>query len=158
MDELCARSDVEADTGAYLSASPERVPGSAASGGERSRRRAVRSPACFSLADERGEEASYVLVRLHLCELELRAGEWDAAGSLLDEWAESSDRELTFRPQYERCRALLAAGRGDEGESERWASDAIARALEAACRWDELEARRARGTRRPPCRRAGPGS
>ena len=34
---------------------------------------------------------SYALQRLHLCELELRAGEWDAAAQLLDEWAESTD-------------------------------------------------------------------
>jgi DNA-binding CsgD family transcriptional regulator len=99
----------------------------------------------LALADERGEEASYVLVRLHVCELELRAGEWDAAGSLLDEWAESSNRELTFRPQYQRCRALLAAGRGQEAETLRWANDAIGRAQQAGSRWDELEARRARG-------------
>jgi DNA-binding CsgD family transcriptional regulator len=145
VDDLCARSDVEADTGAYLAASPERVAGQRLVWrGELARARGALHR-LLSLADERGEEASYVLVRLHICELELRAGEWDAASSLLDEWAESSSRKLTFRPQYERCRALLAAGRGDVADTERWASDAISRAQEAACRWDELEARRARG-------------
>ncbi len=145
VDELCARSDVEADTGAYLAASPERVAGQRhVWRGELAQARGALGR-LLTLADERGEEASYVLVRLHICELELRAGEWDAAGSLLDEWAESSNRDLTFRPQYERCRALLAAGRGDEVETERWASDAVSRARKTASRWDELEARRARG-------------
>jgi DNA-binding CsgD family transcriptional regulator len=145
VDELCARSDVEADTSAYIAASPERVAaqrhiwrGDVATGREALAR-------LLALADERGEEASYVLLRLHVCELELRAGEWDAAGALLDEWAETSNRALTFRPQYERCRALLAAGRGDDRDTERWATDAILRAQQTACRWDELEARRARG-------------
>jgi hypothetical protein len=99
----------------------------------------------LTLADERGEQASYVLVNLHISELELRCGQWDAACSRLDEWAESSERELTFRPQYQRCRALLAAGRGDVAETERWAGDAISRAGRTGSRWDELEARRARG-------------
>jgi DNA-binding CsgD family transcriptional regulator len=87
-------------------------------------------------------------VRLHVCELELRAGDWAAAQRLLDEWAESSDRELLIRPMYQRCRALLAAGRGDAGEAERWATDAIARAGAVGSRWDELEALRALGVAR----------
>jgi DNA-binding CsgD family transcriptional regulator len=49
---------------------------------------------------------------------------------------------------YQRCRALLAAGRGDAGEAERWATDAIARAGAAGSRWDELEALRALGIAR----------
>src|SRR5262249_54821737 len=80
-----------------------------------------------------------------ITELELRSGDWEAAGSRLDAWAEYSERELTFRPQYQRCRALLAAGRGDVPDTERWANDAISRAQRTASRWDELEARRARG-------------
>jgi DNA-binding NarL/FixJ family response regulator len=98
------------------------------------------------LADARGEPTSYAMVRLHLCELEMRIGNLDAAAKLLDEWAESSDFETQFRPQYQRCRALLAAGRGDREEAARWAADALERARAAACRWDELEALRARGT------------
>jgi DNA-binding CsgD family transcriptional regulator len=145
VDDLCTRSDVEADTGAYLAASPERVASQRQIWrGEIPQAREALAR-LLAVADERGEEASYVLVRLHICELHLRAGEWDAAGSLLDEWAESSNRKLTFRPQYERCRALLAAGRGDDAGATRWANDAISRAQAAACRWDELEAQRARG-------------
>ena len=46
---------------------------------------------------------------------------------------------------YERCRALLAAGRGLPDEAEEWAAKAIARAVSTGVRWDELEALRARG-------------
>ena len=65
----------------------------------------------LSLADDRGEPVSYALARLHLCELELRVGAWEEAARLLDEWAEPSERMLLAWPMYERCRALLAAGR-----------------------------------------------
>ena len=67
----------------------------------------------LALSDERGELASYVWARLHLCELALRVGDWQTAERLLDEWAETSERELFVEPYYQRCRALLAAGRGD---------------------------------------------
>ena len=97
-------------------------------------------------ADERGEPSSYALLRLHLCELELRAGEWAAAERRLDEWAESSDSELLVWPMYERCRALLATGRGrptrhDAGPRRRWT-----RVAETGVCWDLLECRRALGT------------
>ena len=145
VDELCARSAVEADTSAYLASCPERVAGQRHIWrGELDRARHALGR-LLVLADERGEEASYVLVNLHISELELRSGEFAAASSRLDDWAESSERELTFRPQYQRCRALLAAGRGDVAGTERWANDAISRAERTGSRWDELEARRARG-------------
>ncbi len=99
-----------------------------------------------ALADARGEPTSYAMVRFHLCELELRVGQLDAASGLLDEWAESSDFETQFRPQYHRCRALLAAARGDTEEVARWAAETLERSRAAAFRWDELEARRSRGT------------
>lgn len=96
-------------------------------------------------ADEQGEPASYALVRLHLCELELRAGEWEAAGRLLDEWGEPSERELLPWPMYERCRALHAAGLGLADEAARLASDAIERSEASGVGWDLLESLRARG-------------
>ena len=65
------------------------------------------------LAEDRAEPSSYALQRLHLCELMLRIGDWDHAQRLLDEWAASTDSELLHWPMYERCRALLAAGRGE---------------------------------------------
>ncbi len=100
----------------------------------------------FALADERGEPWSYAWLRVDLCELELRASRWDEAVRLLDEWAESTDREAMPWPQYERCRALLEAGRGVPAEAQRWAREALARARAIGARWDELEALRARAT------------
>jgi DNA-binding CsgD family transcriptional regulator len=144
VDDLVARSRVAADQTSYISASPERVAGKRLMwrGDLPGARVLWRSLAV--LADERGELTSYAMLRLHLCELELRAGDWSAAGMLLDEWAESSDYDAQIRPQYQRCRALLAAGRGDPQEAVRWANEAVDRARTVACRWDELEALRAR--------------
>ena len=96
-------------------------------------------------ADAQGEGWSYALQRLHMCELELRAGRWDAAAVILDEWAQSAEGELLSPPMYERCRALLCAGRGEAGLARDWAARAIARAKECGDGWDRLEALRARG-------------
>ena len=49
-------------------------------------------------------------------------------------------------PMYERCRALVAAGRGLADEAERWAAETLARAEAAGTNWDRLEALRARGS------------
>lgn len=100
----------------------------------------------LALADERGELWSYLVVRLHVCELELRAGDWEAASRLLQEWGESSDRGLLFAPSYERCRALLAVGRGLPDEVERWVVPALAGSEATGARWQLLETLRARGT------------
>jgi DNA-binding CsgD family transcriptional regulator len=143
VDEQCEAYIAASDTPPYGAASPERVAAQRLLWrGETTRARAALT-ALLTVADERGERESYALVRLHMCELHLRAGEWDAAALLLDEWAESSDRELMFRPKYERCRALLAAGRSTPAEAERWARQAITRADETGCRWDGLEGLRA---------------
>ena len=69
----------------------------------------------------------------------------EEASRLLDEWAESSEAQLLNFPMYERCRALLAAGRGLVEDVGGWADRAIAAAEQAAVRWDWLEALRARG-------------
>jgi DNA-binding CsgD family transcriptional regulator len=99
-------------------------------------------------ADERGEVYSYLVVRLHTCELELRAGDWSAASRILDEWVQSADLEQIRGLVYERCCALLAAGRGDPAETERWAREAIAAVEANGVRWQLLEALRARGLAR----------
>jgi DNA-binding CsgD family transcriptional regulator len=96
------------------------------------------------IADERGETYSYQLLRLHVCQLEQRIGNWDASERILDEWA--ADREVIAWPMYQRSRALLAAGRGLPDEAERWAADTLVRADETGSRWDRLEALHARGT------------
>src|SRR5205823_4545790 len=98
-----------------------------------------------AIADERAESSSYVVLRLHLCELSLRAGELPTAAELLDEWAESMGRESPIPTAYRRCRALLAAARGLPGEAESWAAEATARVEEGESRWDLLEASRALG-------------
>lgn len=146
IDDLCEQSRVADDPSAYVSATPERVAAKRLMwrGQVDESRRLLDELA--ALADARGEPTSYAMVRLHLCELEMRIGNLDAASRLLDEWTESADFETQFRPQYQRCRALLAAGRGDAGEATRWASEALEKAKAAGSRWDELEALRARGT------------
>jgi DNA-binding CsgD family transcriptional regulator len=47
---------------------------------------------------------------------------------------------------YERCRALLAAARGDVGDARDWGAKALAAAKATGTRWDRLEATRALGT------------
>jgi DNA-binding CsgD family transcriptional regulator len=143
VDEQCERFHAASDAAFYVAESPERVAGQRLVWrGEVEVARAKLS-ALSLLADEQGEPMSYVLQRLHLCELELRAGGWDEASRLLDEWAASSEGELLIFPMYERCRALLAAGRGLADEAQRWATEAIASARAAGIRWDEFEALRA---------------
>jgi DNA-binding CsgD family transcriptional regulator len=146
VDDVCDRFRAASPDAEYIAGSPERVAGQRLVWrGQIAEARTVLSRQ-LAAADERGEPSSYALERLHLCELELRAGNWDAAERLLDEWGESGDRELLHWPMYERCRALHAAGRGDVDEGRRWANEAIARARAVGVRWDELEALRARGS------------
>jgi DNA-binding CsgD family transcriptional regulator/tetratricopeptide (TPR) repeat protein len=143
IDDVCARFRAASPTAPYLAESPERIAGQRLVWrGEIAAARDVLTEQ-LRAADERGEPSSYALQRLHVCELELRAGDWDAAEQVLDEWAESAERELLHWPMYERCRALLAAGRGQVEEARRWADEALERARERGVRWDELEALRA---------------
>ena len=143
IDDLCEASDAAADPSAYLAPSPERV------AAQRLVWRGELSAASdtlgryLELADERGELESYALMRLHMCELALRAGDCERAEGLLDEWTQSADAAAMFRPKYERCRALLAALRGDAAAALRWADQALAQAEQTNCHWDGLEARRA---------------
>ena len=131
----------------YFASSPERVAGQRLVWrGELTEARAFLLTRCSPPPTSAGEPSSYALVRLHLCELELRAGEWAAAERRLDEWAESSDSELLVWPMYERCRALLATGRGLPAEARRWAAEAMSRVAETGVCWDLLECRRALGT------------
>ena len=146
IDDLRARFAAVSDAASYLLGSPDRIAGQQLVWrGLLDEARALLS-AMLSIADDRGEPMSYALARLHVCELELRAGAWESVERLLEEWAEPSERELLAWPMYERCRALLAAGRGLPDEAERWAAEAITRAEEVGVGWDRLEALRARGT------------
>lgn len=146
VDDLCERFAAASDRVGYLAASPERVAGQRhVWRGELDQARASFEQLRV-LAEERGELPSYAWAHLHLCELELRIGNWAAAGRLLDEWTQTSEGELLVTPALERCRALLAAGRGLPEEAERWAQETIARAQAVGTQWDWLEALRARGT------------
>lgn len=129
---------------AFLSGNPTRVVGQRLVWrGEIQQARAVLE-SYRALAEERAEPSPYALARLHLCELELRAGGWAEAQRLLDDWTASTDSTLLHWPMYERCQGLLAAGRGDP-DARRWAGRAVALAESTGNRWDWLEATRALG-------------
>jgi hypothetical protein len=144
IDDICARHRDATPVVAYVAEDPDRI------AGQRLVWRGQIGPAravlgrLLALADERGEANSYALCRLHVTELELRAGNWDAAERLLGEWAQSAEADLLVPKMYERCVALLHAGRGDAEEAERWAEKAIADARTVGNLWDEQEALRAR--------------
>ena len=146
VDDLCEDFRAASEGAVYyMVGSPERLAGQQLVWrGEVQRARDVLTH-LLSLAEERGEPVSYGLQRLHLCELELRVGDWAAAENLLDEWAAPTERQLFYWPIYERCRALLAAGRGLPDEAARWADQAIQRSEATGVRWDWLEGLRARG-------------
>jgi DNA-binding CsgD family transcriptional regulator/tetratricopeptide (TPR) repeat protein len=100
----------------------------------------------IELADERDEPWSSAVLRMNLCDLTMRCGEWLTAARLLDEWSESFDRDLLARgPFYERCRAMLAAGLGNPEAAEQWAAPAIDDAEASGERWSQLVALRVRG-------------
>ena len=146
IEDLRLRFLAVSDDVSYILGSPERIAAQQLVWrGSLDEARVVLS-SLLSLADDRGEPVSYALARLHLCELELRVGAWEEAARLLDEWAEPSERDVLAWPMYERCRALLAAGRGLVDEAYRWAAESISRADEAGVGWDRLEASRALGT------------
>jgi DNA-binding CsgD family transcriptional regulator len=144
VDDLCERFTAASDAPWHLAESPERVAGQRLvwRGQVDEARRLL--DRLLADAEERGEPVSYAWARLHLCELALRTGDWDAAQRRLDEWAETGD-DFIVMPLYQRCRALLAAGRGDAGAAERWAAEAIIKAEAMKTQWDWLEAMRARG-------------
>jgi DNA-binding CsgD family transcriptional regulator len=144
IDDVCERFRDASDAAAHITDSPEPVEGLRLLWrGHIEEARSILNR-FLTLADVRGEEVSYALQRLNLCDLELRAGEWESATRLLDEW-ESADRQLLITATYERSRALLAAGRGFPEEAERWATSSLAGSEPYGYRWQVLEALRARG-------------
>jgi len=143
IDDLCERFHEISDAGTYLAFSPDRIASQRLVWRGHIAEARAKLAELLAIADERGEALSYALQRLHICELELRAGGWDEATRLLDDW--SREGELLVWPCYERCRALVTAGRGVADETERWAAEAISRAQRTGVHWDVLEALRARG-------------
>ncbi len=145
IDEVCARFDAATGPGAHLIDSP--VPLAALRRAWRGEIVPAREATTrfLELAAERGEGVGYAWLRLNLCEIELRAGEWDAAERLLDEWAASDEGEFLITPTYQRCRALLAVGRGDHQAAREWATPALAEAQRRGYTWQILESNRALG-------------
>jgi len=145
IDDLCERFGAASSAASSVIDSPEPLAGlRLAWRGEVERARTILS-AFLAVADERGEEVGYAWLRLNMCELELRTARWDAAARLLDEWGESDDQQSLITPTYQRCRALLAAGRGEAQAAEQWAAPAFADAQARGYRWQVLEASRALG-------------
>jgi DNA-binding NarL/FixJ family response regulator len=145
IDEICERFQSVSSAAFHLADSPEPVEGMRLVWrGEGARGRDILAH-LISVADERGEAVSYAVLRGQLCQVELRTGEWDAASRLLDEWAESAERELTHPTVYQRFRALLAVGRGSAAEATEWAAASLTGAEAGDYRWHVLEAKRALG-------------
>ena len=145
VDDLAARYQALPDDRFRVSRHPERVAGQRLVWrGEVPEARELLT-SLKRRAEERGEPSAYALIRLHLCELELRVGAWGEAQRLLDDWGASTDNALLHWPMYERCRALLAAGRGDSDEARRWGRITLDRVESTGVRWDWLEAKRALG-------------
>ena len=145
IDDVCERFLAASPGAVQLIDSPEPVAGlRLVWRGELERARAILTR-FLDLSDERGESVSYAWMRLNLCELGLRAADWATVSRLLDEWAESGDEELLITPTYQRCRALVAAGRGLAGEARRWATPALEAAEPLGFRWQVLESHRALG-------------
>jgi len=100
-------------------------------------------------AEERGEVRSGMVFSVHLCEIELRAGDTAAAARALDE----TDRyELAQWAALEpvqvvgwRVQAALAAVRGDPGRAAALAARVLHASGPHTSEWERLEALRAAG-------------
>jgi DNA-binding NarL/FixJ family response regulator len=99
----------------------------------------------LAVAEELDETWVSVLLQFQLCELELRAGGWDAAEELLNDIVRSPSRSQMGDPELDRCAALLAAGRGRVAEAERRAAHTLEVCERRGLQWNRLEVLRARG-------------
>jgi len=145
LDDIRERFRAISGATSYILGSPERIAGERLVWrGELGRAREIQSH-LLALADERGDVQGYANLRTQACELELRAGEWERATRLLDEWAEPAERKSMSWPAFEHCQALLAAGRGFPAEANRWAAEELERAGAVGAPYHELEARRVIG-------------
>jgi DNA-binding NarL/FixJ family response regulator len=155
-DDIRERYLAISDAAPYILAWPERIQGLRLTWrGEVDRAREV-FDRLLELADERGDVQGYVNVRLHLCDLELRAGSWDRAAQLLEDWDESAEREFLAWPAFERSQAHLAVGRGLAAEAEPWALEELGRAQADRVPYHELEAYRILGLTRLFAHQPGP--
>lgn len=143
IDDLLA-SERERRDAVYVRSSLDRVAcDRSAWRGELDQARAV-ARRLMAVADEHGESRSYLAVLSQLCEIEIRAGAFDLASHLLDEWEQSSSDRFGA-PVYERCRSLVAVGRGRPDVAARLTEDVIARSELLGKGWDLLDGLRAEG-------------
>jgi DNA-binding CsgD family transcriptional regulator len=144
-DDIRERFRAVSEATSYILGSPERIAGERLVWrGEVDPAREVHSH-LLTLADARGDVQGYANLRRQACELELRAGEWERATRLLDEWADPMERESMAWPAFEHCQALLAAGRGLAAEAKRCATEELERGRAVGAPFHELEARRVIG-------------
>jgi DNA-binding CsgD family transcriptional regulator len=141
IDDLCARFQSQAYV--HVGRSPERPAAQrlAWRGEIAEARHAHRR--LLSAAEEKGDALLYDMERLHLCEIDLRTGNWEEAARCLEEWDNSLHGEFLGIGIQERCRALLAAGRGLPHQAEAHAAKAMD--VTEPGWWDWLEASRAIG-------------
>jgi DNA-binding NarL/FixJ family response regulator/tetratricopeptide (TPR) repeat protein len=97
------------------------------------------------LADQLGADESRFVIRLHLCELAVRVGDWAAVQRLLDEWSLHREEPVGSPAAFARCAALAAAGRGQVDQARQAAAAAVAAADAVGAQWHRLEALRASG-------------
>jgi DNA-binding CsgD family transcriptional regulator len=98
-----------------------------------------------ALAEERGEARSGSVMHVQLCDIELRAGDADAAAGHLEEWDEWSALEDDGGTRLARCRAQLEALRGNPAEAEALARKAISEGERFENVREQLEGMRAAG-------------
>jgi DNA-binding CsgD family transcriptional regulator len=96
-------------------------------------------------ADDVGQEEARKTFHMHLCEIELRAGDLVTARELLDDAVGDEVRgaRTAFQGNFPRLRALAAAISGDVIDAREWAE--TTRRVTVGQRWDLLEAARAEG-------------
>ena len=144
VDDLRARFHAVDDAVPFMAESPDRPrPAADLAGDMRQARPEVTR--LLALADARGSR-SRTRSSGRSCARWAARREWDAAEHLLDEWAQSAERELLVAPLYDKSRAALAAGRGLPEDTGTWAEKAIAVGEATGRVWEPLEARLARGT------------
>jgi DNA-binding CsgD family transcriptional regulator len=98
-----------------------------------------------ALAEERGEARSGSVMHVQLCDIELRAGDTEAAARHLDEWDEWSALEDDGGTRLARCRAQLEALQGHPVEAEALARKAISEGERFENVREQLEGMRAAG-------------
>ena len=90
-------------------------------------------------AERSGDHGDFLLATMLLSEVELRAGCLDRAAALVDLADASGYEDLFETPDVARCRARLAALRGDVEESHQWIAQARSAAEAAGSGWIVLD-------------------